>query len=96
MEKLEFETDEGISEFYVIEQTRINETDYLLVSESDDEDAEVLILKDVSERSGDEKVTGGEASENETLESVYELVEDETEQNAVLKVFEELLGDTDE
>ncbi len=80
MEKLQFETEDGISEFYVLEQTRINETDYLLVSESpvEDEDAEeeVIILKDVSKP--------------EDPESIYELLEDEDELLAVFKVFEEL------
>ncbi|MCR4658370.1 MAG: DUF1292 domain-containing protein [Lachnospiraceae bacterium] len=80
MEKLQFETEDGISEFYVLDQTRINETDYLLVSESpaEDEDTEeeVIILKDISKP--------------EDPESIYELLEDEDELLAVFKVFEEL------
>ncbi len=83
MEKLQFETEEGISEFYVLEQTRINETDYLLVSETpleeEDPEAEVLIMKDVSKP--------------EDSESIYELLEDEDELLAVFKVFEELTQD---
>ena len=103
MEKLVFETLEGISEFYVIEQTRLNETDYLLVSESPEEDAEVLIMKDVSGRldkdGGPDKAAFGEEEteipfDRET-ESVYELVSDENELAAVLKIFEELLDDED-
>ncbi|MCR5789832.1 MAG: DUF1292 domain-containing protein [Lachnospiraceae bacterium] len=77
MNRLEFETEDGVTAFYVLEQTRINARNYLLVSESEDEDAEVLILKDT-------------AQEQDT-ESVYEIVEDENELAAVLKVFEELL-----
>ena len=104
MEKLVFETREGISEFYVIEQTRLNETDYLLVSESPEEDAEVLIMKDVSGRLDKGKGSDKAASkEQETeisfdreTESVYEFVSDENELAAVLKIFEELLNDEDQ
>lgn len=69
------------AEFYVIEETRLGGSDYLLVADSDDEDAECLILKDTSR--------------DEDPEAVYELVEDETELDAVSKVFEELLSDED-
>ena len=34
--------------FYVIEETRLGASNYLLVADSDDEDAECLILKDTS------------------------------------------------
>lgn len=84
MEKIAFagEGDE-ILEFFVLEQTRLNGVDYILVTESDDEeaDADCYILKDVS------KVQGAD--------SLYEAVEDETELDAVMKVFEELLEDTE-
>ena len=66
--------------FYVIEETRLGASNYL-VADSDDEDAECLILKDTSR--------------DEDPEAVYELVEDETELDAVSKVFEELLSDED-
>lgn len=69
------------AEFYVIEETRLGGNDYLLVADSDDEDAECLILKDTSR--------------DEDPEAIYELVEDETELDAVSKVFEELLSDED-
>jgi len=59
--------------FYVIEETRLGASNYLLVADSDDEDAECLILKDTSR--------------DEDPEAVYELVEDETELDAVSKVF---------
>ena len=65
--------------FYVIEETRLGASNYLLVADSDD--AECLILKDTSR--------------DEDPEAVYELVEDETELDAVSKVFEELLSDED-
>ncbi|MBD5156714.1 MAG: DUF1292 domain-containing protein [Butyrivibrio sp.] len=68
-------------EFYVLEQTRINGTDYLLVTETEDEneDAEAYILKDVSK--------------GEELLAVYEFVEDEDELNALAGVFSEMFDD---
>lgn len=83
MEKIKFvfeETKEEV-EFFVLEQTRINGNSYILVTDSEDDEAECLILKDTS------------AAEDK--ESVYEIVEDDVELTAVLKVFEELLEDID-
>lgn len=84
MEKITFagEGDE-ILEFYVLEQTRLNGVDYILVTESDNEesDADCYILKDVS-KDGD-------------TEGLYEAVEDDAELDAVMKIFEELLEDTE-
>ena len=54
---------------------------YILVTDSEEDDAECLILKDLSKVEEDE--------------SVYEVVEDDTELLAVSKVFEELLEDVD-
>ena len=48
MEKLEFIDENGEkTQFYVIEETRINGINYLLVSESDneDEEAEAIFLR---------------------------------------------------
>lgn len=83
-EKIIFETEEGDEEFYIIDDARINETDYILVTDSDDpeaEEIEVLILKDVS--TGDDE------------ESVFEVVTDEDELKAVAPLFEESIGDVD-
>lgn len=83
MEKIKFtfeETKEQV-DFFVLEQTRINGNSYILVTDSEEEDAECLILKDTS------------AAEDK--DSLYEIVEDEVELMAVLKVFEELLEDVD-
>lgn len=68
-------------EFYVLEQTRMNGKDYLLVTETDseDEDAEAYILKDVSEA--------------KEPEAVYEFVEDEDELNALAGVFSEMIDE---
>ena len=69
MEKIRFTSDERQeeTEFFVLEQ------------DSEEDDAECLILKDTSAE--------------EEKESIYEIVEDEKELSAILKVFEELLED---
>ena len=83
MEKIIFtfeDTKEEV-EFFVLEQTKVSGNSYILVTDSEDEEAECLILKDTS------------AAEDK--ESLYEIVEDDVELSAVLKVFEELLEDID-
>ena len=46
MEKITFVTDDGgKEEFYVEEQTRINGVNYILVSDSKDDEANAYILK---------------------------------------------------
>ena len=83
MEKIKFtfeDTSETV-EFFVLEQTKINGAVYILVTDSDEDDAECLILKDMSSA--------------EDADSVYEVVEDDTELLAVSNVFEELLEDVD-
>ena len=83
MEKIKFtfeDTQEEV-EFFVLEQTRISGKNYILVTDSEEDEAECLILKDTSAA--------------EDVESLYEVVEDDTELSAVLKVFEELLEDVD-
>ena len=81
-EKLTFTFDGvGQVDFFVVEETKLNGVSYLLVADSEDEDAECLILKD--------------NSTPEDKESVYEIVEDDTELDAVLRIFEELLEDVD-
>lgn len=82
MEKLIFQDENGeAAEFYVMEQTRISGRNYLLVADSEEEDAECLILKDLAEE--------------EDRESLYEIVENAQELDAVLKVFDELLEDVE-
>ena len=80
MESLEFIDENGEkTQFYVIEETRINGINYLLVSESDDDEAEAYILKDTSDAASEE--------------AVYEFVEEDSELEAVGKVFSELMDD---
>ena len=85
MEKLTFVTDDQESvDFYIIEETRVNGINYLLVTESEDEEdeeAEAYILKDTSKA--------------EDTEAVYEFVESEEELDAVSRIFAELLEDMD-
>lgn len=83
MEKIIFtfeDTKEEV-EFFVLEQTRINGSNYILVTDSEEDEAECLILKDMSAA--------------QDTESLYEIVEDDVELSSVLKVFEELLEDVD-
>jgi uncharacterized protein YrzB (UPF0473 family) len=70
-------------ELSVIEQTRINGTDYLLVTDSEDDDEEVnaFIVKDLSKP--------------EDNEAVYEFVEDDDEFDSVSGIFDELVSDLD-
>lgn len=74
----------GKCRFYIIEETKVNGINYLLVTESEDEEdeeAEAYILKDTSKA--------------EDTEAVYEFVESEEELDAVSRIFAELLEDMD-
>ena len=83
MEKIKFMSEEMQEEvdFFVLEQTKVNGISYILVPDSEEDDAECLILKDTSEEN--------------TPESVYEIVDDDVELTAIAKVFEELLEDVE-
>ena len=83
MEKITFQPDnnETSVEFYVLEQTRLNGTDYILVTDTEEGDGEALILQDLSEP--------------QDAESVYEIVTDDTILAAVADVFENMLDDVD-
>lgn len=81
-DKITLETDAGeLVDFYVLEETRINGMNYLLVtdSEEDDEEGECYILKDVSKA--------------EDSEAVYEFVENDDEMDYLYRIFTELLED---
>ena len=65
--------------FYVLEQTKLGGFRYILVTEEEDGDSEALILKEISNE--------------KDAESIYEIVEDDTELSAVAAVFENLLED---
>lgn len=79
--KITLVDDEQTIEFYVLEETKLNGKNYLLVTDADDEEeeADCYILKDMSD-AGDE-------------DALYEFVEDESELEAIWKVFEALLDE---
>lgn len=80
-ESIIFENEEGEEiSFFVVEETRLAGVNYLLVADSEEEEAEAYILKEVTD---DEK------------QSIYEMVDDEEELEALSKVFAELLDDID-
>ena len=82
MEKIKFTLDTGESvEFYILEQTKLGGKQYILVSDTREGDGEALILKEIKER--------------ENGESIYEIVDDDTEMSVVAEVFESLLEDVD-
>lgn len=81
-EKIIFTDDNGEDiEFYVLEETRINNVNYILVTDSQDEEATAYILKDVSD--------------DKDEEAVYEMVEDDAEIEYIGKIFAELLDDVE-
>lgn len=81
--KITFTGDDGEAlEFFVIEEARLNGTSYLLVSDSEEDEAMAYIMRQVI-KDGDKEVS-------------YEFVEDEKEIDAVAGLFEELLeGEVD-
>ncbi len=83
-EKVSFtltDTDET-TEFYVVGQTKIGDVDYILVTDSMEDGAEAMILKETAAGKGQE-------------ESIYEVVEDDVELDAISRVFAEILDDID-
>lgn len=81
MERITFtpETEEEAIQLFVLEKTTLGGVDYLLVTDQEDGDAQALILKDVTKEEGDD--------------SVYLVVSDDKELEAVAAVFENLLDD---
>jgi uncharacterized protein YrzB (UPF0473 family) len=67
-------------EFYVLEQTKINGKNYILVTEDEEGDCDCYIMRESVESDG---------------ETTYDMVEDDTELNAVAKVFAEMMDDVD-
>lgn len=82
LEKITFNPEgEDPVDFFVLEQTRIGGYNYILVTDVEEGDGEALILKDIS-KDGDE-------------ESVFVIVEDDEELEAVSGVFVNMLDDVD-
>jgi len=68
-------------DFYVLEETMIGGVTYILVTDTEDEDGDALILKDLSQ-DGEE-------------EALYAIVEEDGELAAVADVFRSMMGDID-
>ena len=82
LEKITFRPEgEEPVEFYVLEQTRIGGHNYILVTDVEEGDGDALILKDMSQ-DGEE-------------ESIYDVVSDDEELEAVSGVFADMLEDID-
>lgn len=75
-----FTTEDGEEvAFHVLEQTRLGGIDYILVSTGEEEEAEALIMKDISKDTDEE--------------AIYDIVEDDRELELVAGIFKELLDD---
>lgn len=82
LEKITFNADgDDPVDFYVLEQTRIGGSNYILVTDFEEGDGEALILKDVS-ADGEE-------------DSLFTIVSDEKELEAVSGVFADMLEDVE-
>ena len=80
-ENIIFENEEGEQvSFFVIEQTMLAGVNYLLVAESEEDEADAYILREIEEEDG---------------QTVYEMVEEEEELDALSKIFSELLEDVE-
>ena len=76
---IEFETEHGEKvPFYIVEETMLGGINYLLVTDSEEEEAEAYIMREAEGQDG---------------QAVYEMVEEDTELEAVSKIFAELLED---
>lgn len=81
LDSIEFETEDGEKvSLYVLEQTMIGGVNYLLAADSEEDEADAYIMKEIT---GDEN------------DSVYEIVEDDKELEALSEVFAELLDDVE-
>ena len=65
--------------FFVLEETKINGINYLLVTDSEEDEAEAWIMQELSDENAEEKI--------------YQPVEDEEELSYLSKIFAELLED---
>ena len=79
-EKIPFTLDDGTKiKFFVLEQTKLSEETYLLVTDAEEGDADALILRQLP------------AEDNK--ENAYEVVSDDALLEALAPVFENLLDD---
>ncbi len=81
METIKLTSNDGEElELYILEETKLNGNTYILTAENEDGDGDAYILKQVGEDGED---------------VIYEGIEDETEYDAVAKVFMELMDDVE-
>ena len=81
MDKLAFTLDDGSTrELYVLGETKLDGISFLLVSESEDEDDEVMIFRASADTEDEE-------------EAVYDLVTEEDELKRAIAALEEALDD---
>ncbi len=74
-----FTTEDGEEiPFFVVEQTTISGRNYLLVTDSEEDEADAYIMRELEDQDG---------------QCVYEFIEEEAELDALSKVFVELLDD---
>lgn len=82
LETIDFETEDGgIVKLYILEQTMLAGKNYILVSDSldeEDENSQVFIMKEEKDEEDDEFVS-------------YEIIEDDEELEIISKVFEEIM-----
>lgn len=77
-----FEAEDGSEvQFKVVEQTTLGGMNYLLVTDMSDEEAFLILKESRDDAAGDMLA--------------YDIVEDEKELEAVVKIFDELLEDVD-
>lgn len=80
--RITLHTDDGEElSLYVLEETTINGENYLLVTESEEEDSDCFLLKD--------------KSNPEDEEAAYEFVEEDGELDYLSRIFAQLMDDTD-
>ena len=78
--RIEFETEDGEKKsFFVLEETRVSGVPYLLVADSEEDEANAFILKDLSE--------DGESTAR------YVIGEDDVEFDAVAGIFAQMMED---
>ena len=81
MENIVFETEDGEEvTFYIVEETKLGGENYLLVADSEEDEAEAYILKEIVDE--DDQI-------------IYEMVDDDDTLEALSKIFAELLEDVD-
>jgi hypothetical protein len=76
--RIKLSTENEEIELIVVEQTMVNNINYLLVTDSEDDEANAYIMKEVGA---------------ETEDSFYEFVEEDTEFEVISRVFAEMLED---